>query len=165
MKIVGMDYSQKMIDMANSVLWKNKKLQKRLKFCVGDILELSSQAQVLGKFDFIVSERCLINLLNWAEQKKALLEMKKMLVPGGCIILCENTKDGLERLNRLRKIHNLPDIKVRWHNFYLPEIKFLDFAKKQFNILDINNIGSLYYIISRVVYAKLSATENNHRII
>ncbi|MFH0969683.1 MAG: class I SAM-dependent methyltransferase [Patescibacteria group bacterium] len=160
LKIVGMDYSQKMIDIAAPVLKKKQDLQKRLSFCVGDVLELSKYSSAIGKFDFIVSERCLINLLNWKEQKKAILEMKKMLKPGGSIILCENTRDGLERLNKLRKTFDLPAIKMRWHNYYLPEEKFLNFAKKQFKILDINNIGSLYYIISRVVYAKLSAMKN-----
>lgn len=160
MKIVGMDYSEKMIKMAASALKKQKKaLAKRISFCVGDVLKLSKDASGLGKFDLIVSERCLINLLNWDEQKKALLEMKKMLKPKGMIILCENTQEGLGRLNQLRKTCGLHAIEVRWHNFYMPEKKLLDFAKKHFKVLDVNNIGSLYYIISRVVYAKLSDLE------
>ncbi|MCL5666509.1 MAG: class I SAM-dependent methyltransferase [Patescibacteria group bacterium] len=158
---VGLDYSQNMINFARSAQKRQVKLKNRLDFHVGDVLSLSEHEEILNKkFDLIISERCLINLYNWDEQKKAILEMKKMLKPGGRIILCENTQEGLKRLNRLRKPLGLPEIKIRWHNYYMPEEKFLEFAKKQFRILDINNIGSLYYIISRVVYAKLSAMEN-----
>lgn len=160
LKIIGMDYSEKMVRSAVSVLEKKKDLKDRVAFCQGDVMKLSDHICRIGRFDFIVSERCLINLLNWEEQKTALLEMKKMLKPGGRLILCENTQEGLERLNKLRKIFELPPIKIRWHNFYFPEKKLLKFAEKHFDLLETNNIGSLYYIISRVVYAKLSAMEN-----
>lgn len=154
-KILGIDYSKKMINYAKKNLSKNKKLQKRVEFKVGDIVLLSSLPLLEKKFNYIVSERCLINLLNWEEQKKALLEMKKLLKKKGKIILCENTQEGLTRLNNLRRQLKLPPISVRWHNHYMPEKKLLNFASKYFYIKEINNIGSLYYIISRVVYAKL----------
>src|SRR5438105_14360408 len=85
--------------------------------------------------------------------------MKKMLKPGGYIVLCENTQEGLARLNKLRATLKLPAIKVRLHNYYLHEKKLLNFAKTHFQLAEVNNIGSLYYIISRVVYAKLSDLE------
>ncbi len=156
----GLDYSEKMIEAAQKTLGKNKTLKKRLFFEVGSVLNLGSKLPKIGKFDLIVSERCLINLMNWQEQKQALLEMKKMLKPGGQIILCENTQEGLSRLNSLRKIFSLPAITVRWHNYYMPEKKLLEFASKNFKVVDVNNIGSLYYIISRVVHASLSDMEN-----
>src|SRR3989344_3315230 len=36
----GMDYSSKMVEAANAALKKKKALQKRVKFCEGDVLEL-----------------------------------------------------------------------------------------------------------------------------
>ena len=86
--------------------------------------------------------------------------MKKVLKKNGKIVLCENTQEGLDRLNELRNKQDLFSIKVRWHNYYMPEKKLLSFAKKHFKVEEVNNIGSLYYIISRVVYAKLSDLEN-----
>lgn len=157
---LGIDYSEEMIKFAERTLLSEKALKGRVKFDVGNVMSLSSYAPTRKKFDYIVSERCLINLLNWEEQKKALLEMKKVLKKNGKIILCENTQEGLVRLNKLRQKLGLFSIKVRWHNYYLPEKKFLNFAKKHFVIKEVNNIGSLYYIISRVVYAKLCDLEN-----
>jgi len=156
---LGIDYSEEMVKYADKALSKNKNFKNRVKFAVGDVLSLSKSSAIKNKFDFIISERCLINLKNWDEQKIALLEMKKILKKNGKIILCENTQEGLDRLNELRKEQNLFPIKVRWHNYYMPEKKLIEFSKKYFRIEDINNIGSLYYIISRVVYAKLAELE------
>lgn len=155
LNILGIDYAQEMIRQATLSLAQNKKLQKRVGFEVGDVLQLSRLPFLKEKFDYIVSERCLINLINWEQQKRALLEMKKVLKKNGRIILCENTQEGLGRLNLIRKRLGLKAIALRWHNYYLPEKKFLDFAARHFILEDVNNIGSLYYIISRVVYAKL----------
>ena len=41
----------------------------------------------------------------------------------------------------------------------LPEKKLVAFVRNRFKIEEVNNIGSLYYILSRVVYAKLAALE------
>ena len=159
LKILGIDYSKKMIAEARATLKRKKNLKKRISFEVGDVLELSHLPFLKNRFDYIVSERCLINLINWQQQKQALLEMRKVLKEDGRIILCENTQEGLRRLNKLRKEIGLWPIKLRWHNYYLLEKKLLNFASRYFIIEDVNNIGSLYYIISRVVYAKLCDME------
>ncbi len=157
--IIGLDYSEQMIKYAKKYLAKKKPgIKNRIDFIVGDVLNLSNL--VGRKFDFVVSERCLINLENWAQQKKALLEIKKVLKQNGRIILCENVREGLARLNKLRHSLALQPIKIRWHNYYMPEKQLFDFAARNFAVIKTENIGSLYYIISRVVYAKLCALEN-----
>ena len=157
----GVDYSESMVAFAKKELATNeKKLAKRVSFAEGDVMKLSSVPELKNKkFDYIISERCLINLANWKEQQVALLEMKKLLKKGGRIILTENTQEGLARLNGLRKQFELAPISVRWHNYYMPENKLIDFAKKHFRLESVENHGNLYYIISRVVYAKLAALE------
>lgn len=157
----GVDYSESMIRFAKTATQKQKmSVRKRVSFDVANALSLSSApALKKKKFDYIVSERCLINLANWREQKEALLEMRRLLKKGGRIILAENTQEGLARLNELRKQFGLHAIAVRWHNYYMPEKKLLSFAKKHFKIESIENCGNLYYILSRVVYAKLADME------
>ncbi len=164
MKIVGVDYSPEMIAYANEALDREPKLKKRVCFAVADVLALSKDKDLIGKFDFVVSERCVINLLTWTKQKASILEMKKMLKKKGIILLCENTRDGLDRLNSLRKQLGLFAITVRWHNRYLQEKELLPFIKKTFTVKAIKNIGSLYYIISRVVYAKLADLDGKQPI-
>jgi ubiquinone/menaquinone biosynthesis C-methylase UbiE len=158
-KILGIDYSPPMIEHATSALKKHRELMNRVSFRVGDVLDLSSQKDIVGKFDQVISERCIINLLTWEKQRQAIIEMKKTLKRSGEIILCENTTQGLDRLNGLRQTLGLFPIQVRWHNRYLDEKELLPFAKKTFKVKLIKNIGSLYYIISRVVYAKLAALQ------
>lgn len=148
--ITGVDYSAKMIEQAIKADAGNS-----VNFVVGDVLNLGAVAD--GTYDCIVSERCIINLLSWDEQRKALLEMKKLLKPGGRIVLVENFEDGLKALNDLRENFRLPPIEQRWHNRYLDYREFQEFALEEFTITYAENIGNLYYIVSRVVYASLCA--------
>ncbi|MDO8470747.1 MAG: class I SAM-dependent methyltransferase [bacterium] len=159
---VGLDYSKDLVHFARKNLALQKpNVRKRVEFIEGDVLALRKVARLRNeKFDYIVSERCLINLLNWEQQRQALLSLKKYLKKNGRIILTENTQEGLSRLNILRQSLNLPEIKVRWHNYYMPQEKLIRFAKENFIVEEVKNIGSLYYIISRVVYAKLAALKD-----
>jgi hypothetical protein len=56
----------------------------------------------------------------------------------------------------LRLQLDLPDIPVRWHNKYFNQPVLEAFLEKYFEIETRTNIGNLYYIISRVVYAKMA---------
>lgn len=152
---LGVDYSELMVNEAMKARMKAKVLN--VTFDVADIK--SGLPGCDAYWDVITSVRCLINLSSWDEQKAAILEMKKGLAPTGRLILVENTQEGLERLNALRTGLDLQAIKTRWHNLYLPEVAANRFLHKHFNILAAHNIGNLYYIISRVVNAKLAALE------
>lgn len=151
-QFVGVDYSKAMIKEANHRL-KRTPYPPKLKFHCMDVRRMR---RFHKKADCIISERCLINLKSWKQQKLALLEMKKCLAPKGRIILVENFIDGLEKLNTLRSEFGLHDIKVRWHNRYLHISEFHEFCREHFYIMQEKNIGNLYYIISRVVYAALA---------
>lgn len=146
----GMDYSK---DMINQAIAENIHRHMHVWFWVDDVKNFSATIQ--NKYDTIISERCLINLPTWDEQKKAILEMKKCLAPNGRLLLIENFIDGLERLNGLRKQFGLHEIKVRWHNRYLNNNEFHAFIHDHFEMEHYENIGNLYYIISRVVYAAI----------
>ena len=153
--ITGIDFSQDMINEANRHHSGNN-----IDYRVGDVLSLSRTPGLhVGEFDVVLSTRCLINLANWEEMKVGILEMRKMLKPGGHLVLVENVQDGLDNLNHMRQSIGLPPIKTRWHNVYIPQdklTKFLNEIKGQ--LLDteyVENIGNMYYIASRVIYAKL----------
>ena len=155
----GIDYSKQMIKEANHRLKITPQQTAtggsnlKIKFYCMDVRHMR---RFHGKANCIISERCVINLTSWKQQQLALLEMKKCLAPKGHIILVENFIDGLDNLNMLRDSLGLPDIKVRWHNRYLSKREFYAFCEPHFNILHKENIGNLYYIISRVVYAALA---------
>lgn len=152
--ITGIDYSEPMIAEANRAAIPN------VEYFHGDVLSLSRNKNLRGqKFDIVLSTRCLINLATWEEQKAGIMEMLKMLEPNGRLILVENTEAGLNSLNILRAKLDLDPITVRWHNKYLPLKEFNEFMYEAsgglFEIEHVENIGNLYYIASRVIYAKL----------
>jgi len=142
----GMDYSEEMIRLAQS------RGSAKLHFTHGNAV-LFPKEIADNCFDTVISTRCLINLRNWDEQQFALLEMKSVLPKGGRIILVENFVDGLDNLNRLREDAGLDEIEQRWHNRYMRLDAFYPFINQHFYIEERDNIGNLYYIISRVVYA------------
>jgi len=153
--IVGIDYSGKMVDAAKAAA--GQAGIANAKFFVGDVLALSEHVELKGKkFDIVLTERCLINLANTDEHEQSLLQLRDLLAPSGHLMLVENTAEGLGRLNELRASIGLPAINQRWHNCYLSEEKLKAFVPKHFKQLQSENIGNLYYILSRVVYAKLA---------
>lgn len=158
--VVGIDYSKKMIEEAK----KAGAGVPNVTFFVGDVLSISRHPNLQQlRFNAVISTRCLINLANWEEQKLGILQMRKLLEPDGNLILVENITDGLNKLNKVREMVDLPPIEQRWHNFYLPEKEFAAFISdnigKLFSLVMSENIGNLYYLVSRVIYAKIAQME------
>jgi len=153
LSVVGLDYSDRMIEQARIAAGKLP-----IPFVCTDVRTMHADLDdvALRNFDTIISQRCLINLASWDHQKHALLEMKKCLKPNGRIILVENFVDGLARLNAIRFEHELPPISVRWHNRYLRMPEFIEFTDENFYVEYCENIGNMYYLVSRVVYAALA---------
>lgn len=152
-EITGIDYSDEMISQANIALEKlDNNLKKRIKFEKGDILTIDYNRE----FDTVITCRCLINLINFNEQKQAIKNILQALKKNGLYIMCENTLDGLNKINSMRKLVGLNEIPMRWHNQYFNEKSLCNFLKQQFQILEINNFESLYFIASRVFNAKLT---------
>ena len=149
--ITGIDYSKPMIDEARKLRAANAE------FFVADVLSLSRHKQLAGAhYDVVLSTRCLINLASWTEQKTGILEMQSMLAPTGKLIVVENVLDGLNNLNRVRAKFGLPAMEVRWHNKYLALPELMRFLNEMQLTPDyVENIGNMYYLASRVIYAKL----------
>jgi ubiquinone/menaquinone biosynthesis C-methylase UbiE len=146
--IVGVDYSKPMIEAAHLA----RGSDKRPTFIVGNVLELANNPIL---YDAVICTRCLINLDTWYQQKDAILQIKTVLKPGGRLILVENTLEGLVNLNNMRQHFDLPPVEQRWHNHYLPQQWLEQFLTEHFTIQRAENIGSTYYLVSRVIYAKL----------
>ncbi len=152
--VTGIDFSDAMIAEAKKGIIPN------IDFFEGDVLSLSRNKPLIGRqYDIVLSSRCLINLANWEEQKVGILEMRKMLDPDGHMILVENVQEGLDNLNDLRTKFGLDKIEPPWHNKYLPKNKVHNFFEEMKGQLltpeYVENIGNLYYLASRVLYAKL----------
>lgn len=150
-RYAGADYSEKMIANARKSL-SALKGSNDLSFQMMDVTQLSSYGV---EFDIILTDRCLINLGNQDHQKNALKEIALSLPKGGQFLMIENFTDGQEEMNRMRNQFDLPEIPVRWHNCFFTETGLKEMVDGLFHIDRIENISSLYYLVTRIVYSKL----------
>lgn len=157
-ELLGLDFSPEMIAQANQERDRRNIDSSKLNFATQDIRALDEfkQAQT-SNYDVIISERVLINLSSWDEQKKAIREIVELLRPGGIYLMCENLAEGLDNLNKMRKQVGLEPIISPWHNRYLHtnEIGEVDFA----DLIECRDFTSAYYFLSRVVNAWLAGLE------
>lgn len=156
--ITGLDFSPQMIEQAKLDL-KNKNFDnKKMRFFVEDIKNISDSPNISGEqYDIVMTERVIINLSSWDEQLKAIIDIMKYVKPGGCYLMCENLQEGLDNLNSLRKKMNLEIIDKPWHNRYLTkdEMSSID----EVNVEDCIDFSSTYYFFSRIINAELASRE------
>lgn len=112
----------------------------------GDILDESSPA---GEFDAVITQRLLINLGSWEEQKEGLHNVHRMLKPGGRYIMIENTNDAFLAVNDMRAELGMAPIPQHWHNRFFDYDELMGFFGGKFQLLRHYDFG-LYYLLTRV---------------
>lgn len=155
--ISGIDLSEKMIESANKLLENNKDVTN-VKFDRGNILDLG-KIYKKGQFDIVTSIRGLINLPTWELQKQAIINVHNLLPDGGKFIFIEGSKDGLDKINELRKKYNLSEIKEPWYDKNFETARLLAFIEDYFELQDEKNLD-IYFLISRVLYPAAIYPEN-----
>jgi len=154
-EILAIDFAKEMIAAAKA-MHTDQKLKGSVRFQVGDIESLPAFSE---RFDLIYSERVLINLPNWPTQRDAMIGIFKLLVADGLYVMCENSQDGLDRINVLRESVGLPKIVPPWHNRYFRDAEINQISFPGIVLEGINNYSSGYYFLSRIVNAYLAAQE------
>lgn len=151
-EIVGIDFANKMIDVAKKIASefsdKNLVLRNNLKFMTGDILNIKFPND---SFDKVIVERVLINLPTKEDQLTAMEEIYRVCKKNGLVILVESTKQGHDRVDFFRKLFDLEPIQKHKNNLYIDEIEFMDILKGKFNIIEVKRFG-MYHFISKVLY-------------
>lgn len=153
--VYGIDFSKEMVKAAHKLAGESP-LKGRVRFDVADVRDLPSAD---SNYDLIYTERVLINLPDWPAQAKAIQDITSRLKPGGRYLMCENSQDGLDRINELREACGLAAVTPPWHNRYLQdgEVAALEIGGVKLAALEC--YSSTYYFISRVVNAWLAAQE------
>ncbi len=154
--LVGRDFASTMIDLARARL--ANKPHARMDFAVGDVREVAKNFAE-GSFDFVTTDRCLINLESDTEQFDAIEGIARILKPGGYYLAIENFIEGNDRLNEMRALYGLPAIAIRWHNKFFREGEFVERTKELFKAVDGYAFSSSYYFATRIIYSKLCAVE------
>ncbi|MGO8822854.1 MAG: class I SAM-dependent methyltransferase [Desulfomonilaceae bacterium] len=150
--LTGLDFSPQMIHLAEARILQER-AQSNISFLVGDIINIDKLFK--GKqFDFVLTDRCLINLESANDQFSVIRDIAEIVRDGGYYLAVENFLEGNNRLNELRQIFQLPPISVRWHNRYFKEQEFIDEASKHFEEIRKEEFSSSYYFATRVIYSK-----------
>ena len=147
------DFAEKMIAAATERIALRKDHLGEIKFQVADIRNFNTDK----RYDLIYSQRSLINLDSWDEQRHAILKILGWLKPGGRFVMCENSLDGLGQINLYRKALGLEDILPPWHNRYFIEAEVATVSLSGVNLEALVSFSSTYYFLSRVVNAALAA--------
>jgi len=116
------------------------------RFMAGDIMDLSS---VKDRFDLAITQRVLINLTSWEEQKAAIDNVRSLLRPGGIYVMIENTYEGHDALNEYRVALGMEKIPKHWHNLYFHHSELLHHLNQRFHVLAHHSFN-LYYLLTRV---------------
>lgn len=113
----------------------------------GDALNLSAYA---NRFDLVVSQRVVINFLTWEEQKQVLQNIRSTLRRGGRYIMIENTFEGFEAMNEVRRAVGLKNVPLHdWHNYFLHYDQLMEFLNGKFSV-ERTHTFNLYYLLTRV---------------
>lgn len=121
-----------------------------------------------GFFDAVYTQRCLINILDWEGQKKALDEIHRALKPGGHYLMIECFTDGLLNNNRARRECGLTELKQANHNNYLEKDLLSRAVDGRFSIMEPgqlcaglppSNFLSSHYFVARVLHALVTRGE------
>lgn len=154
MSFSGMDYTHEMVELARSRQMKNVHLEQ------GNVCSLSYKSQ---RFDLIISERVIINLLDRNHQDRAFEETARILKPGGWFICIEGFATPLANLNAARAELGLAEIKQPFHNRWYTDQDWKQYLENRFEIIAPSSIAkteplaepnflSTHYFVTRVFH-------------
>jgi ubiquinone/menaquinone biosynthesis C-methylase UbiE len=90
-------------------------------------------------FDVIYSERCLINILDYEEQKQSLSEIARILKPSGYYLMIECFTDGLGNNNKARREMGLHEIEPAYHNKYFDKERLISDIRDILEVADLSD--------------------------
>ena len=127
----------------------------RVQVIPGDIRDPNSVCVDPGSADVLICQRVLINILDLADQKRALKTLAELVRPGGALMFIETFRCGFDNLNDARAELSLEPLPPPAHNLPLPEDFF-----EQAGLISIDpgrfgfseNALSSHYFVSRVLF-------------
>lgn len=126
--------------------------KKRLKNCRNVLLkkvDFLKNHSLDEDYDYIISQRFLINIVDWSQQKKVLKGLMSLLKVKGSIILLEGSKQGAKELNDFRKLLKMDPVTIKWHNLFLDDVKLINYMQSNhFKLINQDGLGE-YFLLTR----------------
>lgn len=144
-KLFGVDIAEPLLKIA-----KKRILAKKIRnvdLLLESVLNLKRKFNDLS-FDCVISQRCLINLSNWSNQRNVINQIHHILKRGGLFLLTEGFQEELDYLNSLREKVGLSKIKIVSFNKFICRSEFERLIKPYFKIVSVGDYG-LYIFLSR----------------
>jgi len=162
----GIDYTEKMVDLAKSRNLADVDVSR------GDVTNLKFPN---ARFDVVISERVIINLLDRADQDRAFAEVARVLKPDGWFLCIEAFTTPLANINAARTELQMPEIRPPHHNRWFSDEEWNAFTASRFEIVSPSavsaklpepNFLSTHYFATRVFHDLLrpegGAIRNTH---
>ena len=121
----------------------------------GDIRDAKSIDLKPGSADIVICQRVIINVMDEADQRRALDNIISLAAPGAAFLFIESFAIGLRNLNEARQEFDLPPLPPAIHNLLLPDNFFQrpDLTPLQLpNFHHPVNELSTHYFVSRVLH-------------
>jgi len=150
-KFLGLDYSEEMIEAARKLMGELPSCE--LNFEVGDVLDLSEFQRRRKQFDFVITDRLLINLNSWDLQCEGLRQLASCLKPNGLLVLIENFKRTYGNQNQARSLLGLSERTPDPYNCFIDEALFEMFIQEDLNLelIGSENFASLHDLLLYVL--------------
>lgn len=140
--IYGADFSETRLQKARERLrGRTNVYLKRVDFL--------KQYSMDSDFDVVVSQRFLINLMEWLKQQKVIKDLINMLKLGGRLILLEGSKQGLDSLNEFRAACGLEPIPAKFHNLFFDDNDLVTFVQQNGCQLIAHEGLGTYFLLTR----------------
>ena len=144
-EVVGGDFSEKMIERA-----KSENAKDNVSYVQIDARNFNLEK----KFSKIITQRCLINILDWEGQKSAIKNIHAHLETGGELLMMEGLEDGRNNLNKARVEMGLDELTPVQYNYDFKLDRTKEYCSDLFDLVNIVTFGD-YEMITRIVYPKM----------
>jgi len=152
----GLEFTEEMLAIARG---------RNLPRCVLDQGDIRCTSYPSSFYDVVYTERSLINILDWEEQKRALDEIARILKPSGHYLMIEGFTDGLENNNKARREMGLEEIEPAYHNKYFAKEQLFEAVQPTLRLVDPaeldrdgkgdlfrSNFLSSHYFVARILH-------------
>jgi ubiquinone/menaquinone biosynthesis C-methylase UbiE len=163
LELFGLEFTNDLLAIAR---------ERNLEGCVLDQGDIRQTRYEDAFFDVVYTERCLINLLDYQEQLKAVREIARILKPSGYYLMLECFTDGLENNNKARREMGLQQIDPAYHNLYFEKETLFRDIRQVFRVVDPaevdaeegstaipSNFLSSHYFVARILHPLITKGE------